>query len=134
MMLFFAEFSKRKEVAFMAGLFMIILSFWILADGLQIRTGEAIVTNETTTENIATSISELADTNETNTTSTSITTGTHTTNATATAALTSTVTYNYADIPATPYFAYSDLIGLICLLMGIYICLWEAVAFFSHQY
>lgn len=98
----FAEYFRKPGLAIIASVLLFPLGGWILGDGLQMKTGE-LLSNE---GNITETSTSFADINLTITNST-YKEETQSTN-------------QYEDLPTTPYISFTELVGLLCFLLGIY--------------
>lgn len=119
-MFLFAE--SRKPIAGIFGsVLLMILSYWTIADGIQIQAGQNNFDLNTGLElgtangtNDGSSLSSGNTTTFTQGMKTNITTAT-------TGTTNSTVTNIYADIPTTPFIRVANLLGVMLLLFSLYL-------------
>jgi len=108
---YFAE-QKKPHIGIITSLFLIVFGLLVMADGIQMKTGETnIITG------LDTGIEDMNGTSDLlgNTT-------TYYENALTNTTITrnETKTYTYADIPAIPYIDISQVFGMIISLFGMY--------------
>ena len=104
----YAEYFKKPALALIASILIFPLGAWVLGDGLQIESGVLIAYSGNNTM-VGENHALLS-----NTTSDS------TYNETVLMAQNETTTLLYEDIPTTPYISFTELIGLLCFLLGLY--------------
>lgn len=90
----FTEATKKYPIGIIASVLMCVLGLWLITDGIQIKISETINTTTNTTTNI------------TDNNSISINTGTE--------------TWNYQNIPDTPYMPIQNVVGVVLVLLSIY--------------
>lgn len=116
---YFAE-QKKPLLGLAGSVVMMVLGFWILSDGLQIRTGEQVTEATASLENgsiVGASAGTAELDGNTTTYSEDLTSGT---NLTLSGTRSQNVTYVYAPIPAAPYTGTSPFIGLMLVILSIY--------------
>lgn len=120
LLFFFAE-QRKPFLGFSASIMLMVLSFWILADGIQVRSGElkTIANLENMTGN------STAQTNGVNTVVAGIITAYTATTTEDVESLTNitgteTLQYAYTDVPVTPFAETHQFIGLMLLLISLY--------------
>lgn len=125
----YAELFKKPALAVIAAVLIFPLGAWILGDGLQIQIGE-MTTMSGDIEGIGATQGESESTVAGNETSTEYNESTEITYYPDTTEITG---YMYADIPVTPYIPFSDLIGLLCFLFGLYALFHYAIKSMDRQ-
>ena len=136
LLLFFSEIAKMPALGLIGGLSILLLSYWILTDDIQIKTGELI--NATITRN-GTDIGEtflVGNAALSNITNGSVynETANGTINFTGTETVNKTVTYQFDDIPPDSVASFYSTFGLLLLLLGIYITIHYVMELFSARY
>lgn len=116
---YFAE--QRKPIAgVFASLMLMVSSFWVLSDGLQMRSGEVVsvatLQNLTGTNSGSMDGTSTLDGNTTDYSESEAVNMTGMTNITGT----ETLQYSYADVPITPYAETSWFLGIMLLLFSLY--------------
>lgn len=113
---FFAE-SGKPLLGFVGSVLLLILSFWIFSDGIQMQTQKLETITQTGTnleagtETIDGNATTIAKTITLNSTESSIT------------------SYAYADLPATPYIAIPQLLGTLFFLVALFSMFYYAPIF-----
>jgi hypothetical protein len=104
----YAEAYQKPVLALIASILIFPLGAWILGDGIQVETGGVVAYSGNNTivgENHASFTNTTSDSDY---------------NETEIMGQNATTTKTYADIPNTPYLGFSELIGLLCFLLGLY--------------
>lgn len=97
-MLFFAE-TRKWPLGLVASVFLLIFSFWVMFDGIQMQVGHITnVSTNSTTDGNSTSVIELKN-----------------------------MTYTYQEIPALPFITLSNLLALPTTLLSLYLFYFYAV-------
>lgn len=136
LLLFFSEVSKMPALGLIGGLSILLLSYWVLTDDIQIKTGEVI------TSTILKNGTETGNTFlEGNAVLSNITNGSiynETANGTidllGTEEVNKTITYQFDDIPPDSIASFYQTFGLILLLLGLYITFHYTMALFEERY
>jgi len=117
----YAEYFKKPALALIASILIFPLGAWVLGDGIQIESGVSLAfagNNTIVGENHALL---------SNTTSDS------TYNETQMMGQNQTSTILYDDIPVTPYISFSELIGLLCFLLGLFLMFHYALRMLANK-
>lgn len=104
----YAEYFRKPALALIASVLIFPLGAWVLGDGIQMQSGFSVALSGNNTM-VGENHALLS-----NTTSDS------TYNETQMMGQNETTTILYGDIPVTPYISFTELIGLLCFLLGLY--------------
>lgn len=119
LLFYFAE--QKKPVLGLAGsITLMVLSFWILSDGIQIRSGELVTETTASLDNgsiVGASVGTAELDGNTTTYSEDLTSGS---NLSSSGTTNKSLTYVYSAVPATPYTGTSPFLGLMLLLLSVY--------------
>jgi hypothetical protein len=99
-----SEYSNKPALGIIASVLIFPLAAWVLGTGIQIQTGEAIISIQET--NVTRGCCEYAQAPVVTDVTSSF--------------LNETTTYTYGDLTPTPYVGFSETLGLILCLLGLY--------------
>jgi hypothetical protein len=112
----FAEATNKYPIGIIASVLMCVMGLWLLTDGIQIKTSQAI--NDTLSGQLSRAGADIQNSIVNgNTTTTNITINeTELSNASDTGS----IIWTYQDIPDTPYMPIQNVIGFVLVLLSFY--------------